>query len=433
MSLYSALYAGVSGLSSQSTAMAAVADNITNINTVAYKGVEAEFKTLVTGSGGGKGYSAGGVVAAPRAVISKQGLLQAASGETDLGIQGSGFFVTRTGSTGDDAVAFTRSGSFRPDNEGFLRNTGGYYLQGWRLDATGSFVNNGSLNELTPVRLTDLAGTAVASTSIQMRANLDSRETPFAGAYAAGDMATGAVTPNFSRTVEVYDAQGGAHNVTMSFLKTGPNAWVGEIYGENGETTAANDLLASGSIAFNPDGSLDLANSSPALFTTLNVSWTNAAGSSPVNLKLGSQDGLDGLTQFGSTSSSLTSTVDGGPLGNLAAVEVSESGVVNAIFEDGTSRPIFQLPLATFPNPDGLSRLSGNGYAVSEKSGGFALNTPGNGGTTGTIAAGTLEASTVDLAEEFTNMIRFQRAYSASSKIITTVDDMLQEVSALKR
>lgn len=431
MSLYSALYAGVSGLSAQSSAMATVADNITNINTVGYKGTEADFRTLVTDGRLKSSYSAGGVAMSPRATISKQGLLQAASASTDLGIEGKGFFVTRAGPEADSGVAFTRAGAFRPDDEGYLRNTAGYYLQGWRLDAEGDYVNNGSLNDLQPVRVSELAGTAAASTRIAMRANLQSTETVVTG-YVAGTMANGTTTPQFSRAVEVYDAQGGSHNVTLGFVKTGPNTWQGEIYADAADVTAPGGLLASGTIQFNPDGSLDLASSSPALFDTLNITYTNGAAALPINLQLGSQNGLDGLTQFGGQSAVIASATDGGMLGEISSVEVSKDGLVSAIFADGTARAVFQLPLAGFPNPDGLTRLPGNAYAVSQDSGAVAINAPGSLGG-GTISAGTLEASNVDLATEFTNMIRFQRAYSASSKIITTVDDMLQEVSALKR
>ena len=288
------------------------------------------------------------------------------------------------------------------------------------------------MSELEPVRLSGLTGTATATTRLTARINLQSTQEPFTGAYAAGDMATGALEPHFSRTFEIFDAQGGGHQVTMGFVKTGPNQWVSEIYGDPADVTAANGLLASGNVAFNPDGSLDLANSSPALFGTLNVSWANQAGSSPINLNLGSQDGLDGLTQFGSSSALIASSTDGGMLNNLVSVEVSKDGIVSAVFDDGTSRPVFQLPMATFANPDGLSRLPGNAYTVSQQSGNVAIGRPGELGS-GTISAGTLEASNVDLAQEFTNMIRFQRAYSASSKIIPTVADMLQEVSALTR
>ena len=433
MSLYSALYAGVSGLSAQATAMATVADNITNINTVGYKSEEAQFRTLVSGGKIASSYAAGGVAAAPQAMISKQGVLQASGSQTDLGINGSGFFVTRDGTGADDAVSYTRSGSFKPDDQGFLSNAAGYYLQGWRLDNLGQYVNNGSLSSLTPVRVSELTGTATPTTKIEMRINLQSTQAPYTLPYAAGNMAAGTIAPHFSRSVQIYDSQGGAHDVTIGFLKTGPNTWQSEIYAvPASDVTAAGGLLASGSVAFNPDGSLDRTGSSPALFGTLAIGWTNSAGSVPVQMQLGSDGGLDGLTQFGGTSAMISSNVDGGMLGNVASVQISESGIVSAVFDNGATRAVFQLPLATVQNPDGLTRLPGNNYALSDASGNVAINSPGALGA-GEIAASTLEASTVDLAQEFTNMIRFQRAYSASSKIITTVDEMLQEVSALKR
>ena len=433
MSLYSALYAGVSGLGAQSSAMATVADNITNINTIGYKGVTAEFRTMVTDGRLRSSYSAGGVAAAPQAMISKQGLLQASTGDTDLGIDGAGFFVTRSGSAPDSDVSFTRAGAFKPDLEGFLRNTSGYYLQGWRLDAQGNYLDTGNLDALEPVRLSELTGSAAATSQIQLRANLRSDEATHTGPYAAGDMASGAVTPHFSRTMDIYDAQGGAHRITLSYLKTGANQWVSEIYAvPAADVAAAGGLLASGTVAFNPDGSLNRAGSSAALFDPLNVTWTNGAGSEPIEFALGRDGGLDGLTQFSGESALISSSVDGGLLGSIASVEVSPEGRVSAIFSDGTARAVFQLPIATFQNPDGLNRLSGNAYMTSSASGSVAINAPGTLGA-GKVSPGTLEASTVDLAQEFTNMIRFQRAYSASSKIITTVDDMLQELSSLKR
>jgi flagellar hook protein FlgE len=438
MSLYSALYAGVSGLGAQASAMATVADNITNVNTVGYKGVSAQFQTLVTDGRASSSYSAGGVSAAPKALISKQGLLQASSSLTDIGIDGAGFFVVRSGTDTNADVAFTRAGSFVPDSQGYLRNAAGYYLQGWPLDADGQYIDNGNLNTLQPIRPSALTGSAQPTTKIALRANLQSTAEPITGAYVTGAMASGALSPQFSRSVEVYDAQGTSHTLTFNFVKTAANEWVAEISGDPADITSiggtpiTDGVLASGTVKFNADGSLDLAGSDPALFANLDIGWANEAGSTPIRLSLGSDDGLDGLTQFGSESALLSSTVDGGMLGTVASVEISDSGVVSAIFEDGTSRAIYQLPIATFQNPDGLTRISGNAYQMSQDSGNFAINKPGALGA-GTIAAGALEASNVDLAQEFSNMILFQRAYSASSKIITTVDDMLQEVSNLKR
>ena len=432
MSLYSALYAGVSGLSAEAAAMAGVADNITNINTVGYKGVDTQFRTMVTDGRARTTYTAGGVQAAPRSLISQQGLLSASTSATDLAINGDGLFVTRDGSSANSAVSFTRAGSFTADKEGYLRNTGGFYLQGWKLDNAGNYTNTGDLGELQPVRLSDLTGTATPTTKLAARINLQSTTAAYTGGYNAGDMARGALTPQFTKPFTVYDAQGGSHQLSLSLTKRGTNAWAGEIYAvPASDVTAAKGLVASGTVRFNGDGSLDLANSSPALFGSLNIGWTNGAGSSPIKLQLGDNAGLNGLTQFGSESALISSSVDGGLQGAFT-VQVSEGGRVSALFDDGTSRDVFQLPIATFPNPNGLTRLSGNAYTASDLSGLAAIN-PANTGGAGKLSANNLEASTVDLAGEFTNMIRFQRAYSASSKIITTVDDMLQEVSNLKR
>ncbi|MEN3953247.1 flagellar hook protein FlgE [Iodidimonas sp. SYSU 1G8] len=433
MSLYSALYAGVSGLGAQSSAMAGVADNIANINTVGYKGVQTEFKSLVVDGQASSSYTAGGVAASPQMLISKQGLLQTSSNQTDMGIDGSGFFVVRSTEAPDSTVSFTRAGSFSPDAEGFLRNTSGYYLQGWPLDGAGGYVNTGNLDELQPVGLGDLNGTATATTAITIRANLQSTTPVQTAAYAVGDLASGTMVPDFTRSLDIFDAQGGSHRVTMGFAKTGVNQWAGEIYADPAtDVTAAGGLLASGAIAFNADGSLDLAGSTGTLFSPLSVTWTNGAGSSPIALNLGSDAAVNGLTQFGGESALLSSSLDGGLLNNIASIDISKTGLVSAIFDDGTSRAVFQLPLATFANPDGLTRLSGNAYSISNESGSPTINPPGSFGS-GSIVSSALEASNVDLAQEFTNMIRFQRAYSASSKVITTVDDMLQEVNNLKR
>ncbi len=437
MSLYSALYAGVSGLTAQSSAMATVADNITNVNTIGYKGTSAQFSTLVTNTGSSSTYSAGGVSIAAQSLVSKQGLLQSSSSLTDIAIDGAGFFVVSDSGDSSGTIAYTRAGSFTTDSSGYLRNTAGYYLMGYPLDSDGTYTNDGTTGSLEAIQPAALTGAARATTSISIRANLDSTS-DIDSTYTDGDMESGTVEPEFSRSVTVYDAQGNEHTLTMSFIRTGTNEWAAELYGDSSEisevggTAVTNGMIASGTIAFNSDGSLDVANSDSSFFSDLDITWSNGAASDPISLDIGSQDGLDGLTQFASDSALLSSSVDGGVLGTVSSVDISEDGIVSAVFDDGTSIAIYQLPIATFQNPDGLTAISGNAYIASQDSGNAAINVPGELGG-GTLAAGSLEASTVDLATEFSNMILFQRAYSASSKIITTVDDMLQEVSNLKR
>jgi flagellar hook protein FlgE len=412
--------------------MASISDNIANANTTGYKASDVQFSTLVAVSGSPKGYSAGGVVAVPTARISQQGLLQASASSTDMGIDGAGFFVVRTGAEKTDETLFSRAGSFKPDAQGFYRNTSGLYLQGWRLDQSGGFTNTGSLSALGPIRLSDMAGTAEATTRVQMRANL-SATVPATPGYAAGDIAAGRQAPAFSRSIDVFDAQGGEHRLTLGFVKTAANQWAAEVFSEPASAVSApGGVLASGTVSFNPDGTLDRAGSSAALFAPIAAGWTNGSAAGSITFDLGMQGRSDGLTQFGSPSALISSSVDGGLLGNVASVQISREGAVSAVFEDGTTRKLYQLPIATFANPDGLVREQGNAYRPSNESGAVAINAAGRGGA-GLIAAGSLEASNVDLAGEFAEMIKTQRAYSASSKIITTVDEMLQEASNLKR
>lgn len=432
MSLYSALYAGVSGLNAQSAAMATVADNITNVNTVGYKAVGADFSTLVGGGGHGGAYAAGGVNMVTRQYISKAGTPLQTGSSYDLAVNDNGFFVVRDGAGADSKVAYTRAGSFSPDDFGFLKNSSGYYLQGWPLDSNGNFTNNGNLSDLQTINYKALSGTAEPTTTANVQINLQSSTQEITG-YTAGDIAKGNVTAQFSRPITVYDEQGGEHQLNLGFVKTGANTWQAEVYAvPASDVSAADGILATGQVKFNPDGSLDVAGSDPALFAGLNPGWTNGAGAQPIKLGLGTDGKLDGLTQTSDASGLIGSSVDGGLFGAVTGITVSDTGVVSAVFDKGEIRPIYQLPIATFANPDGLTAIQGNAYTVSDDSGNALINPAGTQGS-GKITENMLEGSTADLGTEFTNMIRFQRAYSASSKIITTVDQMLQELSDLKR
>jgi flagellar hook protein FlgE len=427
------MIAGTSGLAAQSSALAAVSDNIANANTIGYKTADTRFLTLVAGASktGSTSYTAGGVEAKTTTLAGRQGLFQISQSGTDMAVNGAGMFVVREQPTGS-AMMFTRAGSFSPDATGYLRNTAGLFLQGWRLDSSGVAVKGSAVSDLEPVRVSDLNGTAEATSKIVLRANLNAATAAFANPYAAGDMASGAVTPQFEKSFDIYDAQGSAHRVTLGMIKTASNEWQAEIYGENGETLATNDLIASGTIKFNPDGSIDRAGSTPALFDPLTISWANGAGAPPLTLDLGNDGAINGLTQFGSPSAMISATVNGGVLGNVRDVQVSEDGIVSAVFDNGAIRKVFQLPLATVENPEGLARAQGNAFTTTPESGGVAINNPGSGGA-GRIASNTLEASTVDIADQFAKMIVIQRAYGAASKIISTADEMLQELNSLKR
>lgn len=448
MSVYGALFSGASGLTANSNALGMISDNIANVNTVGYKATSPRFSTLVTETTAVSSYSAGGVFASPQALIDQQGLLQASESPTDLGIVGQGFFaVSQFSAAGINAdnIQFTRAGSFTPDASGFLQNAAGLYLKGWPIDANGNIPSNlGDLGTLETVNVSGLTGTAQATTTVSLRANLQATqavnalEAAYNPTISGNNMASGAVPADFERNIQVFDAQGGTHTMTIAMLKSATvNEWHVEIYASPaGEVAPIAPLIdgqiASGTLAFNTDGSFDLGNTSAALVSAMPINWTGGAAPSSVTFEYGTDAKTDGFTQFDSASTLISSNVNGAVFGNVVGVSISREGIASALFDNGLIKEVFQLPIAKFQNPNGLQRRNGNAYTQSDQSGEFSMQVPGTGGA-GLIAPSTLEASTVDLAEEFTKLITTQRAFSASTKIITTADEMLDELNRIKR
>jgi flagellar hook protein FlgE len=451
MSLYAALYSGVSGLSAYSGALGMISDNIVNINTTGYKETRARFSTLVTESSSTTAYSPGGVQSLPQNLISRQGLLQASVSATDLSIDGAGFFLVAndanaTGTRQNTDISFTRAGSFTPDDKGFLQNTAGLYLLGFPIDENGDIPVNREVSSLQPINISGLTGTAEASSEITLRAILQSSQTIIAsegtfnasvsGTSMAGGVA--AYAPDFQRNVQVFDSQGGTHTITIAAMKSStPNQWHVELFSNPAsDITAGPGLvagqLARGTMVFNTDGTIDTVATSPALLASIPAAWTNGSSPSALTFNFGSNGESDGFTQFDSVSTLISSSVNGAVFGNVNGVSIGKDGIVTALFDNGLTRKVYKLPLATFQNPDGLTRKQGNSYTRSNESGIFALQLAGSGGA-GLVAPSTLEASTVDLANEFTQLITTQRAFSASTKIITTADEMLDELNRLKR
>ena len=483
MSINSALLAGVAGLSANTSALSAISDNIANVNTVGYKRAGVAFEALVTAANGVTGYSAGGVTSTNTQFVNQQGTTTQTTSPTDLSIAGNGMFVTSEAPidpTSVGQVLFTRAGSFTPDANGFLKNSAGLYLQGWPADSQGNILSNGSsLTSLQPVNVQTISGSVAATTNASVNANANAAQVagaaataaavvpPAAGAYdaltnsmTAYDPTAGTgVKPDFAIQMPISDSLGGQHTVQIDLLKsTTPNQWHAEI-----QAVPTSDIvsgaglvpgqIATGIVAFNSDGSLDLANTtlfgspanpvlnigaSNAVSATVPaagaVNWSTALGltSQTIDLNLSPTSSSSGLTQFDSPSVVTSTSTNGTPFGNLSSVAIDKSGFITATFSNGVSRKIGQVALATFPDVNGLSAVSGDAYAQTPGSGTYSLNGAGTGGA-GTIAASTLESSTVDLSAEFTNLIVTQRAYTASSKIITTADQMTQDLLQLIR
>jgi flagellar hook protein FlgE len=432
MSLYGALFTGVSSLAANSRALGISSNNIANVNTVGYKASVAQFETLLTRDTTAGDFSTGGVRTETQQRISTQGLTTATDSGTDLAISGQGFFVVNKEaqpSSGNGGLLYTRAGSFTPDENGNLRNVQGYYLMGWELDGTGNLLANTS--SLTPVNLGDLTGTAEATDSVSLRANLKASTTAVP-AYTVGSVAAGTQTASFQTTMELYDSQGGIQPVRLAFVKTAANTWAYEaIY--DGDVAniggAASNPIATGTLTFDSSGAL----LTPATPPNITIPWAAASGLTPqtFSLNFGGSGLPGGVTQAEADSVATTSS-DGAAFGRVAGVSINDKGEVTAVFDNGVERRVYKLPLATFANPNGLTALSSNVYRVSESSGPGRLLEANTGGA-GKIESSNLEASTVDLAKEFTDMITTQRAYSAATRIITTADSMLQEMLSIKR
>ncbi|WP_262694819.1 flagellar hook protein FlgE [Kordiimonas aquimaris] len=453
---FTALAAGVSGLQAFTEGVGVIADNITNVNTIGYKETRSRFSTLVTENSSLATYSPGGVRAFSETLVSNQGLLQPSSSATDLSVDGAGFFVVRDGTSATDTegeVLYTRAGAFSQDAEGFFQNTAGHYLLGWPLDDNGNIPSNqNDLTELEPININALNGFGDSTSSVSLRANLQS-STPVTAGYTLGDLSAGTTSADFETNLQVFDSQGGSHTVVLSALKTGTNQWNYELTFDDPTeldtaVQGANGLIGTGTLAFNTDGSIDLANSTLSNVTgggpggtavtlpdgalTFDYNATGAAAVDPgaIVFNFGTDGQANGFSQFDSISTLISSSADGASFDNVNGVSIGEDGTVSALFDNGLTLDVFQLPVAIFQNPNGLTRQQGNAFGISDLSGDFALQQAGFGGA-GSIAPNSLEQSTVDLANEFSELIRVQRAFSASTRIITTSDEILEELTRL--
>jgi flagellar hook protein FlgE len=432
MSLYGALFTGVSSLAANSRALGIASNNIANVNTVGYKSSQTQFSTLLASTTAAGTFSSGGVRADAQQLVNRQGLLQISESPTDLALNGQGFFViaeTANQNAASTDLLFTRAGSYTQDAEGYLRNAAGYYLLGWQVDINGDIPTNP--NDLTPINLNALTGTATASTTMALRANLRATEA-IEPVYAAGDLNAGTVSPDFERTIEVYDSQGGAQPLRIAFVKTAANTWQYEVIYDGDPLNiggAGNNPIGTGTVTFNPDGTL----ASPAS-AAVSVPWSASSGlaAQTVSVAFGTPGAADGVTQFDSTSTLISSNVNGALFGGLSGVRIDEEGYITALFDNGVQQRVYKLPVATFQNPNGLSAITGNAYLRTDDSGNYTLLEAQTGGA-GAIASAALEASTVDLAKEFTDLITTQRAYSAGTRIISTADQMLEELIRIKR
>lgn len=434
MSLNSALNAAVSGLRAQSAAIAAVSENIANSRTTAYKGREVSFQALVGGTSNTSGYAAGGVLFSTSQAMTKQGLISASDSGTHIAINGNGFFVV-TDDTQNQPSGYTysRNGQFRTDAEGFLINTEGYYLLGQKTDDTGAVTSASpnDLNSLEPIDITAISGTAQATQNVRMDMNLP---------------ADAAVNDAFPSSMEIFDALGVSHTIGMSWEKTAANVWEvtfsDPVQTRTGLASGVLDTdsataAAQKSIQVTFDGNGRIASFNPATPAFSVTGFTTGANDAAISLDLGTVGMADGITQFSSNTKTPGLEIqlidqDGVRFGQLSSLAIDDTGLVTAFFENGVRLPVYQIPVATFPNPNGLTQVAGTVYDENEAAGNYNLRLPGQG-SAGTILASSLEGSTVDTSEEFNKMIVAQQAYSSAAQIVSTADDMFQELISAVR
>ena len=388
-----ALYSAISGLRSHQTMLDVTGNNIANVNTTGFKSSATQFQDtlsqLTQGASGPQAQAGGsnpaqiglGVQVAAISTNFSQGSAQATGRATDMMISGDGFFVVQSGGE----TLYTRAGSFSFDAGGRLVTPDGGLVQGWTAVDGVVPTTGGAVGPITLPQ--NAVAPAVKTTSVTMSGNLPA------------DVAVGT---KLTRDVDVYDATGAARTLAMEFTRTAA-----------GWDTKATDgaTVTTGTMTFNAAGHV-------ATGGTLTV------GGIAIDLST--------TTGFAELATIAASDQDGREPGTLQSFSLSKDGTLIGSFSNGSTEAIARIALATFTNPGGLEKAGGSTYRTSINSGGATLGTAGSGGVGG-LQGGQLEMSNVDLSQEFTNLIVAQRGFQANARIITTSDEVLQELTNLKR
>lgn len=414
------LFSGVSGLRNHQVRLDVIGNNIANVNTIGFKQSRCNFRDVLYqtmsgasspqgGRGGinpkqvGLGVSVGSIDA-----IMTQGNIEGTGRNTDLAVEGDGFFIM-----GDDngVQYYTRAGAFSTDTEGNLINPGnGLKVLGWTpTSATGTLDPDNALPGFIQIKRGEEMPPS-ASTAVDYLGNLDSR------ALVGGTRAA-------QKTI--FDSLGNTHELTITFTKTDDNEWSWTATTSDPAITVDNGAggAATGTINFTTGGAF--ASTTPATST---VRLSGIAGAEDITMTMD----YDTLTQYGSAMSANAGEQNGYGRGSLNEFSVDNSGIITGYYSNGRSRALAQVALAVFNNPEGLMRNGDTLFQASNNSGSAQIGTALSGGR-GIIKPGSLEMSNVDLSQEFTNLIITQRGFQASSRVITSSDEMLQELVNLKR
>lgn len=416
MSIYGAMRTSVSGMAAQADRISTISDNVANTSTVGYKRAEVEFASLVVAQGA-SAYESGAVEVEAGRAITQQGLLRATGGATDLAIDGSGFLVVRAP---DGETRLTRAGSFREDASGTLINMGGMALLGYDLSAGSGAPVNGQAG-LVPIVTRGSALVAVPSRNAALGVNFPSAS----GIATVPPSANSPASTHAGKTSLVaYGRLGEQIMLDVYFARTAPGVWEVTVFDAAGAAPGGGPPFAGGPLA-TASLSFDPTNGRLVDPLTARLAVTPALGET-MTLDLA------GSTQLAADFAVQSVAVDGRAPVPQTRVEVSEKGIVSAVYQNGDRVPIFRIPLAAVPGADRLRALGAETFAVTEGSGAMVLGSAGDGGR-GTVQAGMLEQSNVDLAVELTEMIDAQRSYSANSRVFQAGAELMDVIVNLKR
>lgn len=412
-----AMYSGISGMRAFKQSLDVIGNNIANINTTGFKGGRATFKEMLcqtmAGASGPTGNRGGvnanqiglGVLMGSIDQNMNQGSMQSTGRSTDLAIEGNGFFALGNGGS----IMYSRDGSFTLDADfNLVSSSSGMKVLGWPAD-----VNTGEL---------DTSAAVTGDTGIKIPVGGLSIARQTTGINVGGNLNAASAT-NFSYPIkfDIYDSLGLTHEVRVVFTKTAnPAEWAYEVHCPDVDNAAP---VQSGTIAFDNQGFSTL----DSIDLSLTMATPNGSVT-PLDCSIDTRS----ISQLNGANTVDLTYQDGLPLGTLESFSIDRSGMVVGTFTNGTTRTLGQVAMVGFNNPAGLIKQGSNLMVESPNSGVAKIGIPGTGGL-GMITPGFLEASNVDLANEFANMIIAQRGFQANTRIMTTADEVLQELVNMKR
>ncbi|KHO62544.1 flagellar hook protein FlgE [Thermoanaerobacter sp. YS13] len=409
------MYSAVSGLKAHQARMDVIGNNIANVNTVGYKASRMTFKEIfsqtIKGASAPQGNGGGtnpqqiglGVAIASIDTLFTRGGAQRTDNPTDLSIDGNGFFIVSNGG----ANLYTRAGNFSFDSQGDLVTPDGYKVLGW-MSTDGKTVNTDTGN-LVPISLKNWSSINPATTTqLEIGGNLN---------------ASTAINGTISYNILVYDSQGGSHIATLTFTRTDASTWNWSV---SSSDPAISSVTGSGTLTFGADGKIAPNTTATGTLTfNMNTTVTNAS-IGPVSLD------LSRITMFSTETDLRELSKNGNEAGSLESINIDKYGVVSGIYSNGRRQIIGQIAIADFQNPMGLEKIGNTMFINTVNSGDPMIGTAGTA-TRGAINPGTLEMSNVDLANEFADMIVTERGFQANAKVITTSDEILQDLVNMKR